>query len=331
VRFGRPAIRIDPWSPNGPELELPPVARYLGAFWRVQADKTPVRVEASLHETRRLALQPARSWDVELHHNSAVLRGWAFEGLDPESALALFFDADDGSLFPLAATLRAESALVLRPETVNVRGVTVDGNEIEPRTLEELPRPGGDWSGYVLTRIDLAGLRAVSIEGEGSRPRRITIRPPAERPRLVGDGLDRVETDRGLAVYSRLPELVLPHDSEQEEYWAIRLGVDDESRALAIGELERGEHGLLIDSVIPIGEITEIDLVVNGPLGSDLRESFVVVPGLEVTRPRQLLLPGESGNGASPFGWASCRRRRAERDARPADSHWSRSGRLRHH
>ena len=294
TRLARPTVRFDPWSPSGPELELPPVpADLVGAFWRVQADGSLHRVDALRHEAQRVPLQPARSWIVELHDGATVRRQTSFEGLDEDSALALFFDPDNGSLMPIASGLQAESVWVLQPPDATVSGIDSEGSPIIPRVLEELPPPTGDWSGFEARHLVIDGFRSVNIRSAtAGRDRRIVVRAPSARPRLGSAPLAGVTSEQGLPVFSVVPELVLPHDSATAN-WTIRVGSSDGWQTINPTQLSVGDEGLLLSRFVNPNEIAEVDLVVSGPLGSDLRASFVVVPDLEVRRPERPLLPSD--------------------------------------
>lgn len=125
--------------------------------------------------------------------------------------------------------------------------------------------------------------------------RRITVRPPAERPTLEGEPIVSVSTDDGLPVHAALPTLRLPVGDFDESQWVVKGGrelqVDHHRSGTApeVGE-GRGLHGL-----VPEDEPCIVGLVVQGPLGADLRTTFAFAPGLEVEEPGRLLFHDPAG------------------------------------
>jgi hypothetical protein len=293
-RLARPKVSLDPWSTSGPQLLLPPVPVGAGASWRVLADGLLDRVRASPHETRHIRLSPAKAWTITLTDAASTLSEISIEGMD--DLPALFFDPVDGALIGPGTGLRLDEAWVLAPSGTRLNGIDPLG-EIQPLTVvQQLPGPTGAWSGFALRHVNLVGVRAISVRKNAGTPeRRITVRPPAERARIVGEPIPHVATEDGMAVFASLPEIVLPRESALgRSEWRIRLGVDGNWENLDTAAPSYGAAGLCIDETVSTHRASKIGLVVQGPLGADLRVSFVYVPGLEVTCPQRVILPGDS-------------------------------------
>ena len=280
----RPAIRIDPWDPSGLVLLLPPVKAAPGASWRLHADGQLERFPASAFESRQVRLRPARSWGVLLDSGEDSL-DLTFEGLD--DIPGLLFEPPSGRLLSAGAGLRADELWVLTPGEVRLEGIRSDGTRAPIDEVQELPDPTGDWSGFTLHHLSLGGLRALSFVDGSRRERRVSVRPGAERPRLVGTPVSGVTTSEGEDVFSALPAIELPAvGAFPPSAWQAKVGVDGTWRVI-----EAGDDGV-IDLAGLLGRVcTVVGLVVQGPLGSDLRTKFALVPGLQVERPDRLLFP----------------------------------------
>lgn len=292
-RFVRPQVSLDPWSTGGPQLLLPPVPVSATASWRILADGSLDRVRASSRETRHLRLQPAKAWTVTLTDGVAVLSETLIEGMD--ELPALFFDPVEGMLLAPGAGLRMDEVWVLTPKDALLKGIDPAGNTTPLPDVQQLPEPAGAWSGFVLRHVRVRGVRAVSLRKNGGAvERRITVRPPAERAKIIGMPVSNVATEDGLAVFAELPEVVLPDQTElRRSEWRVRLAIDGDWDNLDTATLPRGREGLSIGATVPANRPSRIGLVVQGPLGADLRVSFVYVPGLVVSCPDRVILPGD--------------------------------------
>lgn len=287
-RLARPIIRLDPWDPSGLVLVLPTVKAVPGASWRLRADGQLERFPTSALETRQVRLRPAKSWSVSLESGDDSLE-LAFEGLD--DIPGLLFEPATGQLLPAGAGLRADEVWVLAPADVTLEGIKPDGGRVAVVDAQELPDPTGDWSGFTLRHIGLVGLRALSFADRSKKERRIGVRPGAERPRLVGTPVLGVTTADGVAVFASPPTLDLPAvEGFPTSAWKARVGIDG-----AWTVIEAKDDGS-VDLTQLLGEsCAMVDLVVQGPLGSDLRTRFALVPGLDVVRPDRLLFPDDRG------------------------------------
>lgn len=285
-RLPRPAIRLDPWDPSGLVLVLPAVNASPGASWRLHADGQLERFRASAVESRQVRLRPAKSWSVSLDSEGDSLN-LAFEGLD--DIPGLLFEPATGRLLPAAAGVRADDAWVLTPADVNLEGIEADGSRRPVTDVQELPERTGEWSGFRLRHIDLRGVRALSFIDAARKERRVSVRPGAERPRLVGVPVLGVSTADGLNVFPSHPAVELPAiEGFPPSAWKARVGVG------GIWHVVEADDEGSLDLEPQLGRRCEVvDLVVRGPLGSDLRTRFALVPGLEVERPDRLLFPGD--------------------------------------
>lgn len=295
---GRPVLRIDPWSATGPEIVLPGVGPSLaGAAWHIHGDR-PRRVPSST-ESSNAFVGPAAAWTVELVDHTGTLRRSSFEGLDPVPAV--FFDPNTGGEISASSGMRLASVWVLLPEGVVVTASSTSGGEHLLSEPEELPEPTGEWSGYRLRAFDLTGVGALHLDAPADgRSNTIRVLALAERPALIDVPLPAVATDDGLEVYAAPPIIRLPSSAlDRLDQWRVRLALSNRAEPLVVSaaDVADAEGMLELASLTQDPTFAAVDLVVQGPLGSDLRTSFHVVPGLEVTRPNRLLFPGDKSGG----------------------------------
>jgi len=297
---GRPVLRIDPWAATGPEIVLPGVGPSLsGAAWHIHGDR-PRRVPTSTESSNAL-VGPAAAWTVELVDHTGTLRRSSFEGLDPVPAV--FFDPNTGVEINASSGLRLASVWVLLPDGVTVSATSMSEDEQVLAEPDELPEPTGEWSGYHLRAFDLAGVGSLHLHAPtDDGPSTIRVLAVAERPAIVDEPLRAVATQDGLEVYSAPPVIRLPASaSDRLDQWRVRIALSNQTEPLVVSAAEVADAEGILDlaSLVPAETFASVDLVVQGPLGSDLRRSFQVVPGLEVTRPDRLLFPGDKSGGVS--------------------------------
>lgn len=279
----RPSLVCDPWDISGPSIVLPRLQRAdPSAIWTVTGAESVQRERASTTSDLALPVGPARQWTVRLSADQGLLSETVFEGIDEMPAV--FFDSANGSHLTPGLGLSRADVVILRPADKQVR-VIGGGAESHPaKVLERLPEPTGSWSGYVLERIDLSGCSALTV-GTEIQQRRISVRS-IERPAIAGRQLDGVSAIDGGAVYADDVSIELPPSAVP---WSVRIALDG-----VVHDLDPADCGSpRFGGVLPTDRACLVHVTVRGVLGSDLRAHFTWVPGLAVTRPDRLALPGE--------------------------------------
>lgn len=287
-----PVVLIDPWDGSGPFVELAPVSRgaaFVG--WRVEGGGQFDRMAVSTVEARVVPLRPSRAWSVNLLSDRGVEHSHTFEGLG--ELPALFFDPSTSTLLRPAGGLRVDSVWILAPAAAVLEAVQSNGEVGPLRVIERLPAPGGAWSGYQLLEVDTREVRALEVAADhASKRRRISVFRPTERPGLTDSAVAGVTTAMGLPIYSEPPGIALPGESVSAAgNWQLQVAFDDRVRLLSLDELRMSDGTLRLPADLP--PATDIRLLARGQLGTDLRVSFQIVPGLEITRPDRLLFPGD--------------------------------------
>jgi hypothetical protein len=202
----------------------------------------------------------------------------------------LAFDADRMTMVNVERGFTSREVILLVPATATIEGLSADDTPITPEVVEQLPPTSGEWHSFVYRWISLEKLTELTIRYD-AEAERIRVRNPASAVQLTGTALSGT-TSEGLAVYADPPTLALPTIAGfPNSAWSLKIMLDGEAQQLSIDDLPATDIGRSLAPSLPNDRTTRVDLVVRGPLGSDLRESFVLVPGLSVFRPKRLILP----------------------------------------
>jgi hypothetical protein len=293
----RPRVAIDPFDAGGPYLELPVVPPAAGrGTWSVDNGDAVLPLRSSPLETRRVPLAPAMNWSTELRLEDGSVRTTAFEAL--EQSPYVVFDPKTGTYVDDLRPITLGECWLLATREATIRATGPDGTDIEIRTVAVLPDPLGSWNGFSVRHLDLSGVASLTVidpripgaELEGI----VRVVAGATRPRLLGEPLDGVGTSDGSPVYSSAPALFVPRQPGfSDDRWVLTLTSPAGRRAIPLTELGASGRELQLDALIAGSNFGTFELVVRGPLGSDLRRRFGIVPGLAVSLPDKVLLPGE--------------------------------------
>lgn len=296
IRLPRPTVRFDPWSGSGPVAELPSVGtRFRGASWRVAAGQTARLLAASFLDLQQVPLPPAPTWEIEFD-GGGERRTYAFEVLRDSAVVC--FDPATGSYVPDTQPIALTDVWLLLPPDATLLVRDGAGADQAATVLAELPAPTAAWQGFVARHVSLDGVRSLVVRtgGAGVVPAEASLRVirPGDRPMLIGEAVADVVGEAGERVFAAPPALRLPFiPGFGDDRWVIRLVGDGTDVTATVADLKR--TGDTVE--LPFGGhdwAGTVDLTLRGPLGSDLRERFCVVPGLRVVTPDRVLLPGEA-------------------------------------
>ena len=286
ARLQAPRVTFDPWSCEGPSLELPAVPQDRGrCTWFLHVE--PVRrLPASRAAATSTSLLPGSRWRIELVEGEHVHGAYTLGGV--RGVNALLFDPDTGVLLRDQERLRIERVLVLHSGSVHVG--SEGGNAAD---IEELPPLDGRWSSWTARHLRLEIGTRLSFRGEG-----VTSVVPCLgaglRPTVVGSPVAHVRAADGRPVYAAAPGVKLDTVSVPPDRW--RIEVSDESN----GSSCTGTARDLVDTdgslaSLGVAGLFNGSVAVRGPLGADLRRTpFAVVPGLTVEVADRLLAPDEA-------------------------------------
>ena len=289
----RPRIRLDPWDRVGPVLELPATPRQLdGARWQVNSGDRTRAIEASTSDDTVVPLNPAPVWEIEFNSRD-VERTFAFECLGTTPVVC--FNPSSGAYLDEARPLAVDSVWLLLPSGARLRAIDAAGQADEAVVIERLPTPMGAWRGFEVFHVSLenvAQLR-IAIESQGtSGDAVVRVGRSMDRPSIVDNSALATWSAEGLPVYPGPPHLRVPTiPGVTLDRWTISMTTAGERRVATGAELMSPaglvETGRLLSAVGP----ARAELHVRGPLGSDLRTTFVTVPGLRIERPTDVVLP----------------------------------------
>lgn len=289
-RAPRPRLTISPYTGEGPSVFLPPVGQRPEGRWTIQGRYTQ-RQPTSRHVQREVPLRRSSEWKVLLEVDG-MERTHFFQGHSDLNVF--FFNFQTGDLIRDQNRVGGDEILALAPK--ETRFFAEDRYEDLPE-LEELPPLSGDWSLFRLWRLDLRQIRFLTVHlvdpsselGEV----RVSVKSAATRPRVVTPVVaDVVELD-GRTVYASPPVIALACNENERQSWRLRLRTDDSDERRTLDEMTWYNDQIGLAELLPSGRLVAAELVVRGPLGSDLRVQFIVVPELEFDHPDKLLLPGE--------------------------------------
>lgn len=287
----RPDVEIDPWDTLGPVLRLPAVDADHAA-WVVNAEPSGGSTTLDAYQDQTLTLRVAQQWTINLRAGGEMLRTWIIEGVG--HIQAVFFDPANGRLVRDRRDLNLGSVWALTPDNP-LSPVTLSNHRTGAPldVVEELPRPTGDWRGYTFAHYDLTGVETL-VTGGARIEGVVRVVQPDDRGRLADHPLAAVVTDTGLPVYSRLPEVILPPTQALSDgRWRVRFGAG--AQDILVGVVKADElQRALADRRDDEGLVGEYELSIRGALGRDFSERFAVVPGLSVSVPTAVCLPGDA-------------------------------------
>ncbi len=283
----RPTIELDPWGDEGPVLRLPPLVKEVGEglTWTVRDGSGAARVERAYprRDLSPLPLFPADEWVVTARRDGEEVFERTFECFGDNQILCF---GDDRAYLPDVEGVRADAAWVVTRGGVELAALEASGH----RVLEgEAARFRGAWSGHRAVRLDLSSVdMLLALEGGAEIGRVPVLRAGTARPEFDEPALRDVHSQEGLPVRGSMPAIVLPSRGT----WTVRASTPSGaslSTTVSTGDLpERLDLGTLA----PAPSLARWDVSVAGPLGSDFRDAFVLVPGLSVAAAAEPLLPG---------------------------------------
>jgi len=291
----RPAVVIDPYGAAGPLMVLPAVSTdFIGNYWNVIAGEMASRYRCS-PEDRIMPLRPALAWNAELFlPNGDQSRVFPFAGLSESGALV--FDTRDGRLIADPCRLRSPHVWLLIRQGTEVAAARGSLDPVDLRPTEVAPPLAGAWSGFELRAYNLTDVSRLILkhESDGRKGgRQLWVHVHGADIQLIGDALPGVLSAHGLPVFAELPKLriagVASVDSAHR--WLARMEIDGRLVALD-GQQLFALSGQPLSRAVGDDAAGNIKVYIRGPLGSDVRASFLLVPGLEIQRPHKILLPG---------------------------------------
>ncbi|GAB4587654.1 hypothetical protein [Nocardia sp. IFM 10818] len=193
----------------------------------------------------------------------------------------LLFDVEGGFIARRHALPR-DVVLAVHPHDA----VIVDAVSGEPVTSHEDIRMPSGWRGWLAHCVDLSRHGSIQLRRKGVGLGAVREVRAVGAPTLeLGDALDGVRTASGLSVYSTRPLVTLPpYMGSEPAVWRVRVRRSGRAEWLVTDEWESSTDHACLDPFegLPRGLLGHFEVIVSGPLGSDLRCMVFMAEGLTV-------------------------------------------------
>lgn len=312
-RLAQPVLRLDPWGADPFSITLP--SQFLPddahhAAWVIASGEQTQTIPIRLHDASAATVPtditlsaPATRWDVSLIVDGQHYASWQIPGVTPQRPIMLI-NPETGELIRWSDTLPSGECWLLHPQD-HTLSVDVSGVPRPLDILESFPVLRGGWRGYRAIWVELPSRAALvtCTELAGTeRTHRFAVRDVTHdyrRPVFITTDhtVPAATAGNGLPVLSRAPSLRIPSIGSSGSVpaaWTITVApqpgsVPGERRIRHANEVTYSyteDGGILVDLQQPglmdsdaLGTFT---VGVRGPLGSDARLEFALVPGIRI-------------------------------------------------
>jgi hypothetical protein len=286
-RIARPQVTIDPYGGEGPYLKIPIIGPDLPeVLFRVGGGDSKV-IRGSTFEPAEIPMSNTGPWKVDCEYGQ-ISRTWDFSGVP--NGRAFLFDSATGALLRNQRDVADSQVLVLVEK--GVRPIDA-GSELEIPIIEICADLSSAWRMWELLRVDLSSQTTFKIPFPGQPPNEATSISVDSREPVVQNTslpLQGLTGRNGRHVYNRIPTIsVSPSiniNAHHRLRWRDREGVWKELPGNPVDELGNLQ---LAELISPDG-FFDGEIVFQGPLGSDFRESLLIFPGLSVNIPEKPIL-----------------------------------------
>ena len=165
---------------------------------------------------------------------------------------------------------------------------------------EDLPPLAGDWSGWRLRALNLGDRDGVIVvcpaqplANQEEIRRRLSVASTLRRCRIVSEPLCGVTDSGGRPVHPYPPRLSVELGESSPDSWRARYRADGVPRTESLASLADVDGTYDTSPLLPERRASSGSIEILGPLGSDFREEFAVVPGLTVPLPDRVIDPEE--------------------------------------
>lgn len=292
-RLPRPSVILDPYSGQGPSVRLPAtkVSNSPQGHWTIIGPNTKT-YKSSTFDELEIPLHPSREWLVELD-TLGRRRLSTFAGFGRASVF--FFSTPSGELSVDQHTLPSGRILALSAKAIGFVS-SVDGAQVSE--VEELPPLAGSWSAWTVHHLELSGLTSFKLVTMGQQgiqeSESVFVSQSVPRPHFADRPIRGVVDLNGRDVFAQLPRLEISTAQNHLEDWRIHVSSERYDMTCKLADLARDGTSFSLTNILPKTELITARLSIVGPLGSDFRNEFTVIPGLEVSLPDRIITPSES-------------------------------------
>ncbi len=289
----RPRITIDPFSGAGPSVLLPAIPDAAKSdHWILQGRGCRQAFKAS-REDREVPLHQSPQWRVAIEARGTSK---SFDFSEAKRAPVYFFDPPTGELLRDQDRPRSDGVLALAPRATQFTADVLTATPVPVR--QELPRLSGTWTNWTLRELELRSLAHFTVEfsdvANTVLRETFSVASRGRRPSLALPPIEGIRDAHGRNVFARVPSLAVDPGQTSLDAWRVRFQGSGFDVQTTLATLSCRRETFELSGVLPTDRILAGDLQVLGPLGSDLRTSFAVVPGLSFHQPPRVIGPDES-------------------------------------
>ncbi|MET8780102.1 hypothetical protein ABZV58_34370 [Nocardia sp. NPDC004654] len=267
--------------------ETPWLVSFDGDARRVYAERAWGALDGEVQPVTPVVVpRPVRR--IMLNHSASGI-AHRLSLVDTDDPLLLFDDR--GKLLSRHAALPRAGVIAVCPHDAELVNA-YDGAPVR-MARESVPVGWRDWRAreYDLTAVDNVRWR----RGAKSGPVR-QVRALGAAVLDLAEPVEGVTTRSGLSVYAERPSVVLPASAEPT-VWRVRTRRSGTVDWLTDDEWESGSEPAELDPFdgAEPGLLGRFDVVISGPLGSDLRHSLFLAEGLTVRCDSEFRVPSDGG------------------------------------
>lgn len=297
-----PFLSLDPLE-DTVQVCLPHLSHLdAGASWTVSLDgeATVVRSKNGWGGSADQApsvLAISRPTRTVIAHQNSEDRTFSLPLVDPADPMVLF--GDNGRLIGRRDPVPIGNVYALLPKGSQL----VDGsNSAEIEAEIEFGIPSG-WFDWRLITVSTEGRRSLQLVRDGQRVGAARAVRNSYVPELLLEApVAGVTSTSGTPVYAERPTVWLPpHPGGAKVLWQVGARRVGSTGWVARSTPDVGDDELTVDPFgnVPNGLLGAFEVVVRGPLGSDLRRIVFIAEGLEVSTTPEFRRPEGEGLSAS--------------------------------
>tara|TARA_Y100001958_G_C21247265_1_gene578359 strand:+ start:102 stop:3428 length:3327 start_codon:yes stop_codon:yes gene_type:complete len=304
-RVPEPYVFITPWDGQGPKLFLPATPKFDDGCWfLISSGGRTDRIPASSFSNKEISLPVSNKWKVKFESPE---RNSEFQFSGHGSQKVYFFDSQyPHKLLRDHDRIRSISIISLFLQGISINKVDQNNEQsVEIDVLEQFPDLGGNWNDYCIEKYDLEGTRKLQLKNpQQEASDEVIVQSEISRPLIKTTAVAGVSDLDGRQVFSALPIIQLNVPEEERRSWHFKIIAGEEvTRGTLSGCNWSSTNEFHILSQEQNWDLKELEIIIRGKLGSDLRAEFVIVPDVEFRLPDRLLSPHEtySAEFRAPF------------------------------
>jgi len=297
IQIPNPTIFIDKYSGAGPVIRLPAVREDREeAMWHFTSKITRSQRAKNFDESL-VQIDPAARWSYELTSDGERLKFREYSTLNGLDIWTFCRYGDEFRLRESSNSLDNEVVYLLAP--VNARiCINESTSEKLAKIAADVIAFGGEWSNYSLFELDLLSAKSVDVEIAELAKQTYPVVESPPRASIEGPQTSNLRDADGRRVFVAEPHLHFSKKVESPDLFTLEVihpsGHVEENRLSSLPVAPNGYQ--LANSQLQQTGTYKVRL--RGPLGSDLTDQFVLLPGAELRDLDGVFGPHEDVNGS---------------------------------